>query len=440
MGYIYKEPDVTSKSQGNFLIANQDAGWSVSLDVGASVISGTKLLFTCFDGEAQFSLKLPLGIGVLTNPILSGSKKDSKIDASNSDYNISLKPTGPKDGFNDLGGIDLILTLNQKLATPPESFTFEFGDNIGVTGYHQPSLLDQGYKSGWSDEFKDEITVTETDVIGTKLTRIRQAPISYIHCPVHAVNSIAFYADGKSGNYSLLGGKDYKAGKVGHLYRMQAIDAHSHSAYMDWSIVSGNLVLKDTTGFLQTAEYPVIIQPLGDTFGYNSPGALSTTQAYIVYQSVVAGAAGTGTSMSASIADADWVDSEWWQMGVYTKSGTTFTLLSNGTTTRGLDGANTQHWQSQDFTAAPTFTATDYSLVGCSSNTDAGILFYYDTVAGQSTGTEGTNDSCPASFTSSDSVTNRKYSIYVTYTPSAAPAGSQLSVPLGFISRLPEVF
>jgi hypothetical protein len=439
MGYKYKDPEVTSKSSGQFLISNVDGGWDVTMSVGATAISGTKLLFTCFDGEVQFSLKLPLGIGVLTNPNLSGTGKNANIATANSNYSLSVKPTEPKEGFNDLGGIDLVFTLNQKLVTPPSSFIFTFGDGIGVTGYHQPSLLDLGYKDGWSDEFKDTITVTETDILGTKLTKIRQTPISYIHCPVHVVNSIAFYADGKSGDYSLLGGKDYKAGKVGHLYRMQAIDSHSNMAFMDWSIVSGNLVLNDTTGFLQTAEYPVIIQPLGDTFGYGTPGALSTTQAYIVYQSVVAGTAGTGTSMSASIADADWVDSEWWQMGVYTKSGTTFTLLSNGTTTRGLDGANTQHWQSQDFTAAPTFTATNYSLVGCSSLTDAGILFYYDTVAGQSTGTEGTQTECPASFSSSDSVTNRKYSIYVTYTPSAAPAGAQLSVPLGFISRLPGV-
>jgi hypothetical protein len=184
---------------------------------------------------------------------LATSLAGDTVSASNGEWTFSYEPTEPKAGFNDNGGIDIFITAKVKPASSAIEFTYASGT---VIPYHEPPLSVQ-YKDGWSDEFQADIKVTETQVV-----RVKDGVV-LVARPEYVVNSIAFYADNKSGDMTASGGKNYRTGKVGHLYRMKAVDNAGKSAWFDWSMPSPTQIrLTDTTGILQTGAYPITIQPV----------------------------------------------------------------------------------------------------------------------------------------------------------------------------------
>ena len=90
--------------------------------------------------------------------------------------------------------------------------------------------------------------------------------------PENVANSYAVYAKTPKTNY--VGGKEYKVGKIGHIYRPKIIDAKGIEVWGDLRIENGVLSVTIPQDFLDNAIYPVIVDP---TFGYTSVGASTIT-------------------------------------------------------------------------------------------------------------------------------------------------------------------
>ena len=412
--YGYAEPVVTQTSTRNWEIKNTSAGTSIKIGSGTSTFAN-KVLFSAFDGEATFSLNLPLG--TFTANSMTGSGVNSKVTLQNTNYSISYAPTAPKVGFNELGGIDWIITANRKLATVPTSFSFTLANVVGVTPYLQPSLTKE-FTVGQLAPNKDATIATVTDSTVTdsngKVIASR---------PDYVVNSIAFYSN-KSGDYTAVAGKNYSTGKVGQLYRMRATDNLGKTAWLDWNVDNSTTIsLNDTTGFLQTATYPVTIAPVGDTFGYINTGA-SSACAYSKNKFQSEGNTYTpavGTALSMSIYGRQDGASGNVQMALYTYTSDEHgTKLTNGVTPS-VATSTTIQWYTSTFATPPTLSAVAYYL--CYNYQIDNFYIYYDT--GATRGIDSVGDTF-GTWTTPIVLTNEpslkwKYSIYVTYIPSASP-------------------
>lgn len=80
--------------------------------------------------------------------------------------------------------------------------------------------------------------------------------------PENVVGSYAVYHESKKNN-------KYKTGKAFHIYRPKLIDSIMAEAWADMSISDGKLVITLPQDFLNTATYPVMLDPI---FGYNVIG------------------------------------------------------------------------------------------------------------------------------------------------------------------------
>lgn len=408
MPYLYSPPDVTQPDAHTILINTPSAGTSIRVAVSPNVITPSKILISVFEGEVQFSLALPFG--TFPSLGLTGVGANALATGQNSNYGLSFAPTAPKDEFNDLGGLDFSFKLLTKPAIPPSSFNFTLGDNIGIVGYVQPSLTKE-FKVGQVHRPSGRViaSVTDTDVTGSD-------GLVVVHRPIHVVNAIAFKADGKSGDYTALGGKNYKSGLVGHLYSGKWVDNNGNSAPAGWSLPTPTTpTLNDPTGFLAapTTVYPVTFQPLGDIFGFKTHSA---TTDYLVADYEVwwsgtytPGSAGTGVSMT-------WYGSGnsngTFYMAVYNSSGrglvTNATCSAAITTTLGEFTGN--------FGVAPSITATAKLLV---ANSSVDWNRYYTSTAPDSydaAKAHGVWDN-PLPAGSDESVA-AKFDIWCTYTPS----------------------
>jgi len=85
--------------------------------------------------------------------------------------------------------------------------------------------------------------------------------------PENVIGSYAVYHSEKRDNK--VGGMEYKTGKAFHIYRPEAVDANGVRTWCELNIDNGNLTVTVPQGFLDTAVYPVIVDP---TFGYTSLG------------------------------------------------------------------------------------------------------------------------------------------------------------------------
>src|SRR3990167_2204688 len=90
--------------------------------------------------------------------------------------------------------------------------------------------------------------------------------------PENVVGSYAIYASENKINY--VGGKEYKCGKVGHIFRPKIIDSVGTEVWGDLHIENGILSVTIPHEFLNTATYPVR-RAAGLEFGYHTAGASS---------------------------------------------------------------------------------------------------------------------------------------------------------------------
>jgi hypothetical protein len=182
------------------------------------------------DNECNFSVRLLDGETGNAKIETEGDKiKWAKGNKTARFYEIAPSEQYPE------GAFEFDIELKKK----PKTNKIEFSLNTkGVDFFYQPALTQQEIDKG----------------------AIR---------PENVVGSYAVYASEQKTNWK--GGKEYKVGKVGHIYRPKIYDATGADC---WGILSvgkeaGKLIVEIPQEFLDNAVYPVVVDP---TFGYTSGG------------------------------------------------------------------------------------------------------------------------------------------------------------------------
>jgi len=308
------------------------------------------------------------------------------------------------------GGFEFEVILKEKPDTNKLHFTI---NTKGLRFYYQPPLTEEiteeEKKRGW--------TATETEIRDEKGNVV-------FYRPEEVVGSYAVYHGSKSSDYSKIGCKNYRAGKVFHIYRPKIIDAKGNWTWGKLNINEKKriLTIEIDQSFLDKAVYPVKVDP---TFGYDTAGS-SLAQLnppipsgpgaawYLRGSWFTCPENGLIENITAYLKLGDEVGKT--QFGIYKKSDNSLVGTTPSTTV--FEGTG---WRTINFTTQYSLEGNvDYWLVAASDQSDdAGnpAYIYYDSQSSKG-GCQGRNSSWiddfpdPWSPTSEDKI----YSIYCTYT------------------------
>lgn len=236
--------------------------------------------------------------------------------------------------------------------------------------------------------------------------------------PASVVGSYAIYHDSKMHN-------QYATGKVGHIYRPKVHDAEGKWTYANLEYKNEIMDITVPQEFLNRATYPVIVDP---TFGYTTLGASNSGAigSVAIRSSQFTGVVGTGVSISIGFsAKTSGIGATG---GLYTRSGSINTLVTNSATSSDTTLV-TSAFITVNFTIAPTLSAVNYDIItmvqgvgkGSSNNQafDAGSANQGTMATTGDPGDTFTYPTLPSSYTITTLNTN-KYSIFVTYNLIAA--------------------
>lgn len=241
--------------------------------------------------------------------------------------------------------------------------------------------------------------------------------------PTHVIGSYAIYHKSKINN-------EYQAGKVGHIYRPQIIDAAGNKVWGDLFIDNSQMIVTIPQQFLDDAVYP-IRHAAGATFGYTTLGASNTGDngGDSEVSSQFTGAAGTGVSISVGFASNTAGIGH--IAGLYTLSGTTLTFVT-GTDTVTSTAALTNAFDALNFNSAPALSAISYNIlcmVKAAGKGSHNSRLFDAGSANQAADkvNNGTYPTLPSPITAVSQSTN-KYSIFVTYTASGGATNHFLNL------------
>jgi len=198
-----------------------------------------------WDNEVNASFRL-----VDTEP-KTLTTEDEKIKLIGQKKEVHLYELPVSDELKE-GGFEFEVILKEKPVSNKIEFTLE---TKGLDFFYQPPLNQEELPP-------DGVSATETDVFdkdGKSIT----------HRPKNIVGSYAVYHSGNPINY--VGGKEYKCGKVGHIYRPKIIDSVGKEVWGILNIQEGILSVTIPQEFLNTATYP-IRHAAGFTMGFLTAG------------------------------------------------------------------------------------------------------------------------------------------------------------------------
>jgi hypothetical protein len=356
---------------------------------GEKTIFEPRLDMSAFLGESKLSF---------TPQILSVGEtlKGDVLEAENFSLKLLWKATPVLSGFNERGGLDIIITL----LTKPDKPYIDFGyDVTRLIPYHQPELT--------------QAEITEGAVR-----------------PEHIINSIAWYHDTKGGLVTPSDvSKFITTGKAFHTYRMIASDVLGNKIWTNWTVEkSGIIRLNIDKTWLNKAAYPVTIQPIGDTFGYTSIGGTTGYDIYTNYAvgGQYTGVAGTADSISLYVKNDS--SSTKYIKGLLVNQ-SDLTLVTNGVGNAASMGVYDDGYvlRTSTFATPPTISAVDYIIMFIPSNTCYGT---YDVATGIRHVDSTNSYTTPVDLGSTSTTSNRRFAIYCTYTPGGGAI--ELSVTDGF--------
>jgi hypothetical protein len=305
------------------------------------------------------------------------------------------------------GAYEFEVILKEKPKTNKIEFTL---NTKGVDFYYQPPLTEE-FKNGYSEEFKKVIVVTETQVKDLQGNVL-------VNRPENVVGSYAVYALEQKINY--VGGKEYKTGQVGFIYRPKITDSIGNWVREELNIdkEKGLLTITIPQDFLDKAVYP--ISSRGVNFGYETVGgspAQITLNGFFGYLAT-SGVAGTGDSISAYVKT--YGSSTPYFKGVLVTH-SDLSIVTNGVG-GGVVVPASAGWTTSTFAVSPTIVAsTDYvvGLVVGDGGTDSLNMYY------NSGGTSLVHNDSTNSYTTPTNPTDAAHvsfllSIYATYTAAAS--------------------
>jgi len=359
-----------------------------------------------WDGEVTLKVDIPYA--------KNGEKSlaQNRLRWVNHKYDVEFYPKEPEEIIEKIAGIKHSFTINDGggvefdviLKEKPDSNIFEFPiEAQGLKFYYQPPL--HPAHPTWADTNGDG-----------KVDTFR---------PENVVGSYAVYHESKQGDYTKLGGKNYKTGKVFHIYRPKVTDAEGKEIWGELNIdeKAGILTITISQNWLDNAVYPVTIDP---NFGYETVGGSFGD----LMNDVIKGSwftcpeDGTAQSLSMYISNG-WTD-EQVKGAIYKKSDN---FLVGSTEEKIILGTPSWSpaWYTFNFFGSPSLSAgEDYFLVGWANKNPSGSFksIYYDDVTEEKAGYQDkTYGSWPDQW--SPTLYKRRFSIYCTYT--AAPTGITIS-------------
>jgi hypothetical protein len=271
-------------------------------------------------------------------------------------YEMSASKDNPE------GAFEYEIDLKEKPDTNVISFNLE---TQGVDFFYQPPLNEEKQEDGLI------CTATECK---DKDGNIRSQR------PENVVGSYAIYASEQKTNY--VGGKEYKTGKVGHIFRPKIIDSAGTEVWGDLHIEKGILSVTIPQEFLDKAVYPVR-HATGLQIGYGGTGGATTSSTgtnYVGYRYTEASGGGVISSMSV-FAKKISADTNL-RTGIYDIASPANLKVDAGVV---LVNSTTGQWwnfPSANFTygAGFTFVASTVYNIGISSAGN-NVIAYYDSVS-----------------------------------------------------------
>jgi len=327
-----------------------------------------------WDNEVNFSMR------AVEEPGATMVEEDGKVKYKGKDIDVHQyeKPDAGEDG-----GFEFEWVLNKK---PKSNVLRTTIQHKGLDFFYQPALTAEEIKQG---------NVRDENVVG----------------------SYAVYHSTKRNN--IVGGMEYQTGKAFHIYRPHAVDADGVKVWCELDIKEGELTVTVPQDFLNTAVYPVVVDP---TFGYTSVGASSISLVGNNFCSATE-ATSPGSFAIDSItvhAGANNGTPRLGKAGVYTSSGN-FDLI-DGVTGDEITLTATSGWLTSSFVTKPDVSdSVTYML---------GILFKGTGLTGSISGDFGSpnktffdtsnNFDVPQSWGTRSTGANSQISIYATYTAASS--------------------
>lgn len=336
----------------------------------------------------------PMGLDKIATKDKTLSFNGDKIEFGTPKINYEFYDMGIS-ASNSEGAFEYNVILKERPASNVIQFQL---DTQGLDFFYQPPLWqEQGLKEPTKD-------CTDTDCKGS-------------HRPIDVVGSYAVYASENKTNY--VGGKEYKTGKVGHIFRPKLIDAVGKECWGELNIKDGILTITMPQDFLDKAVYP--IDP-DLTFGYTGTGGsmnnyISSIQ--VAWGPFVPAQSGNATSVS------------FYSWEVYGGNHTYGFWIDNGSDYPGIRQGDTdgfdmaKGWNTRNLDSPVAITGNQAYFIGLNSSNgyyyayDSGITgqhYYYESetyVVGVLTNpyTAGAGD-----------ITDWRISIYATYTTGGGTA------------------
>lgn len=238
--------------------------------------------------------------------------------------------------------------------------------------------------------------------------------------PENVVGSYAVYHKTKKDNKE--GKTNYGTGKIMHIYRPKVIDAKGNEIWVQLTFKDGILSVVVPQSFLDTASYPVIVDP---TFGYTTIGA-SASQIFAVTtsnrwgQQIDAGTdSGTITTVSAAVAT-NGTRNVKTAIGEDDGSGSYTPMTYVERSVPSNSSVKTWYDWTYSYTMGQQATNNIYGVFIIGSGSGGGTVgtVAYDATTGVYHNTNGVTYSSNTDPLSTSGSTGRLYSIYVTYTAS----------------------
>lgn len=353
---------------------------------------------TRWNNEVNFSQRAP----ETENAVVRTEGETIKYIAGDYEVHQYEKPDAGEDGGYELEMHFKTLEALQQIATVQGDWyrIVLSTQHKCIVGYKQLPL-NQEITPGEGE------TVTETQHIDKDGNVIAERPEEY-------VNSIAFYHESKGG-LNRSDGMEYKTGKFGYAPRIKLIGADGSWTWGDQNWIKENeehevLLPKEWVDNYDFSSGELIVDP---TFGYTTVGgsndslggnyfrgSLFTCPENLSVDSLTAYISYNGKSFAPVI-----------------YNGVTAVTNSKGPT---ITGGSSASWQTSTYVTKPTLTGSSAYTIGLTVEYYLS-KFYYDTDASNPGREDNTNYyPTPHDDAGSFTTTNKKRSIYATYTASSS--------------------
>jgi len=385
-----------------------------------------------FLASAEIKSKYKLeGPKLIIDAVDKNSIKTTVGDESKFEPNITLNRWDNTTKFKIKPIIDpLVLEKDKTLSFEENKIKFDVGD-ITYQFYDAPTSSEEGgYEFELILEKKPSTSTFYSTIESQGLEFYKQLPLTQEEIdegtqrPENVINSYAVYYSGNSGDYSKLGGYNFRAGKAFHIYRIKAIDSDGMEMWCDQDITGNqHKIVCDWNWLDNVAKYPVRVDP---TFGYTTAGASGVGFGALLWGTYVFSPSDSGTVSKITAYVESGTTANLAKKGIYKESDNTLIAQTSNNT---IPANGSKDWV--DFaisTGGSVVGGENYSLVGQGQNES----IYKDTVSGKNTEyitpfSWGTSWPSPITWSNKPYQSNIAFSIYATYEASASGVTYDLS-------------